>query len=135
MEKTNNMISAKLLSFVAAGGAIGAVGRYVVSAQLAAVLGDRFPFATLSVNVIGAIVMGTLVAAMSSFWTPTLEVRNFLLVGVLGGFTTFSLFSHDMVTLIDRGDHFGAGIYAAASVFFCVIGYFVGHSLFRQLAG
>lgn len=129
------MISAKLLGFVAAGGAIGAVGRYVVSFHVAGLVGDRFPFATLSINVVGAAIMGMLVAAMASVWTPSIEIRNFLLVGVLGGFTTFSLFSHEMFQMIDSGDHLGAGLYASASVFFCVLGYFVGHALFRQLVG
>lgn len=127
------MISTKLLMSVAAGGAVGAAGRYVVSTYVTHFSGSEYPFGTLTVNIIGAIVMGALVTLMGVAWSPGPEVRAFLTTGILGGFTTFSLFSLDMAVMIERGDMITAGGYAAASVFLCVAGFFVGTHLMRPL--
>ncbi len=127
------MISTKLLMSVAAGGAVGAAGRYVVSTYVTHFSGSEYPFGTLTVNIVGAIVMGALVTLMGVAWSPGPEVRAFLTTGILGGFTTFSLFSLDMAVMIERGDMITAGGYAAASVFLCVAGFFVGTHLMRPL--
>ena len=127
------MISTKLLLSVAAGGAVGAAGRYVVSSYVTHLAGSEYPFGTLTVNIVGAIVMGALVTLMGVAWSPGAEVRAFLTTGILGGFTTFSLFSLDMAVMIERGDMITAGGYAAASVFLCVAGFFVGTHMMRPL--
>ncbi len=127
------MISTKLLMSVAAGGAVGAAGRYVVSSYVTHWTGSEYPFGTLTVNIVGAIVMGALVTLLGVAWSPAPEVRAFLTTGILGGFTTFSLFSLDMAVMIERGDVITAGGYAAASVFLCVAGFFVGTHLMRPL--
>ena len=127
------MISTKLLMSVAAGGAVGAAGRYVVSSYVTHLAGSEYPFGTLTVNIVGAIIMGALVTLLGVAWSPGPEVRAFLTTGILGGFTTFSLFSLDMAVMIERGDVMIAGGYAAASVFLCVAGFFVGTHLMRPL--
>ena len=126
-------MSAKLLLSIAAGGALGAVGRFVLMTHMGRWLGDGFPYGTLSVNVIGAFVLGMLVEFMALAWSPGEEVRAFLVVGVLGGFTTFSLFSMDAATLISRGDNLQASLYMGASVVFCVVGFYAGLAVFRQI--
>ncbi|MHC4917835.1 MAG: CrcB family protein, partial [Planctomycetota bacterium] len=86
----------KMLLAVAAGGAVGAVGRYLVMIQVGYWLGTAFPFATLAVNVIGSFALGLLVGLMALAWSPPAELRALLVVGVLGAFTTFSTFSMDV---------------------------------------
>ena len=83
---------------IAAGGAIGAIGRHYAGVIALKWLGAGFPFGTLFVNVTGSFVMGALIALMSLRWTVGDEVRAFLTVGLMGGFTTFSAFSLDFVT-------------------------------------
>ena len=126
-------MSAKLLLSIAAGGAIGAVGRFVLMSHIGRLLGSGFPFATLAVNVLGAFLLGMLVEIMALAWSPGEEVRAFLVVGVLGGFTTFSLFSMDLFNLISTGANFQAGLYMGASVMLCVVGFYVGLTVFRQI--
>ena len=127
------MISTKLLMSVAAGGAVGAAGRYVVSSYVTHLAGSEYPFGTLTVNIVGAVIMGALVTLLGVAWSPGPEVRAFLTTGILGGFTTFSLFSLDMAVMIERGDVITASGYAAASVMLCVAGFFVGTHLMRPL--
>ena len=101
---------------VALGGAIGSVGRYFVAGWFGRLLGIEFPWGTLAVNVIGGLVMGALVEAMALKWNLTPEMRAFLTVGILGGFTTFSAFSLDVVLLAERGELAQAVAYALGSV-------------------
>jgi fluoride exporter len=126
-------MSAKLLLSIAAGGALGAVGRFVLMSHVGRWLGDSFPYATLSVNVLGAFVLGMLVEIMALAWSPGEAVRAFLVVGLLGGFTTFSLFSMDMANLISRGANMQASLYMGASVMLCVAGFYAGLAVFRQI--
>lgn len=98
---------------VALGGAMGATARYGVNRAAVAAFGPAFPWATLIVNVAGSFVMGALVVVLSrvgNAWAPL------LMTGVLGGFTTFSAFSLDTLTLWQRGAQGAAAAYVAASV-------------------
>ncbi len=115
-----------LLIAVAAGGAVGAVGRYLVVSGVGHWIGHGFPWGTLIVNVLGSIAMGVLVEVMAVVWSPSAEVRALLVVGVLGAFTTFSTFSLDVVVLIDRGELLPALAYILASVVVCVAGLYAG---------
>lgn len=115
-----------LLIAVAAGGAVGAVGRYLVVSGVGHWIGHGFPWGTLVVNVLGSIAMGVLVEVMAVVWSPSPEVRALLVVGVLGAFTTFSTFSLDVVVLIDRGELLPALAYILASVVLCVAGLYAG---------
>ncbi|MSO68969.1 MAG: fluoride efflux transporter CrcB [Alphaproteobacteria bacterium] len=102
--------------FVAAGGAIGSVGRYVVAGAVERWLGVAFPYGTLAVNVVGSAVLGLLVGLFTSLFETTPDLRLFLVVGILGGFTTFSAFSLDTITLFERGEAGRAILYIALSV-------------------
>lgn len=100
--------------FVALGGAIGSVVRYLLG-RLPVKTGD-FPVITLGINVIGAFCIGLIVAAVGkhSGWDPRLVL--FLKVGFCGGFTTFSTFSLETVQLLQNGKTAQAVLYVAASV-------------------
>lgn len=109
-----------LLLAIAAGGALGAVGRFLVMTLAGHVLHHGFPYGTLIVNIVGSFLMGMLVEVMALHWSPSPELRALLVVGFLGAFTTFSTFSLDVVTLAERQDWNRLGLYMAASVMLSV---------------
>lgn len=111
---------------VAAGGALGAVGRYLMIGRVAHLLGAGFPYGTLAVNVVGGFLMGVLVEASALKFNIGGELRAFLMVGVLGGFTTFSSFSLEVVLLIERHQLMAAAIYVLSSVVLSVAALFAG---------
>lgn len=119
---------------IAAGGAAGAVGRYLVMSQVAHWMGDKFPYGTLAVNVLGSLVLGVLIELFALSWSASQETRALLTVGVLGAFTTFSTFSMDTVLLIERGQTAAAALYIVASVVLSVGALFAGLSIVRALA-
>ncbi|MEM7643487.1 MAG: fluoride efflux transporter CrcB [Pseudomonadota bacterium] len=114
---------------VALGGALGASARFLIGVQLAR---PGFPVAVLSANVLGSFLMGVLVV-----WLGTRGLKGwepFLLTGVLGGFTTFSAFSLETVTLIERGQMGQAVGYVLASVGLSVGALALGVWLMRSVA-
>ena len=120
-----------MLLFVALGGALGAVGRYLTVAGVGAVTGLAFPFGTLVVNVVGSFILGALVESAALAWSPSQELRAMLVVGVLGAYTTFSTFSLDVVLQLERGNFGGAAIYILSSVTLCVLALYGGMRLMR----
>ena len=112
---------------VAAGGALGAVGRYVVISRTGALLGTEFPFGTLVVNVVGSFLLGVVVVIATAG-----SMFAFLGVGILGGFTTFSTFALDVAYLAGRRAVRAAALYIAVSVVFSIAAFAVG--LFLALA-
>ena len=118
---------------VAAGGALGAVARFLVSSGAGYLFGYGFPFGTLIVNVLGSFGLGVLIQITALAWSPSAEVRAFVVVGVLGGFTTFSTFSLDAVTLWTRGDLVPAVMYMVGSVLFGITGFLTGMFLTKAL--
>lgn len=111
---------------VAAGGAIGAMSRYGVGIMAVRYIGHGFPWGTLIVNILGSFLMGLVIRFLASHLGETMELRAFLTTGVLGGFTTFSAFSLDFATLVERGDHGAAFAYVALSVLVSLLAVFVG---------
>lgn len=99
---------------IALGGALGSVARYLVSVAAGRLFGTGFPFGTLAVNVLGSFAMGALVVMLVRF--DATRLAPFLMTGLLGGFTTFSAFALDSVTLWERGEAGLALVYAAGSV-------------------
>ncbi len=118
---------------IAAGGAVGAVARYFVMVRVSHWLGADFPYGTLTVNIVGSFIFGAMAEAMALAWTVNGELRAFLVVGLLGSFTTFSTFSLDVVTLIQRGQLGQAGIYALVSVVVALVGFILGMALLRLI--
>lgn len=125
----------KLFLLACAGGAAGAGARYLVGVGVARVLGSTsgFPFATLTVNVVGSFLMGVLIEALALRFSGSPELRTFLATGVLGGFTTFSAFSLDFVTLVSRKQELAAGIYLMSSVILSILALYAGLLLARQV--
>lgn len=126
-------MNAQTILAVAVGGAAGSVGRYVVMSAVGQWLGSGFPWGTLLVNVLGSFIMGVLVELSALAWSPSPEIRALLVVGVLGGFTTFSTFSLDVGYLIERHQTAAAAVYAIASVALSVGALFLGLALMRQV--
>ena len=126
------------LLLVGAGGAIGAIARYLAGIAVIRFAGIAFPYNTLLVNVVGSLVMGLLVGwLLHSDLAPALaaDVRLFLAVGVLGGFTTFSSFSADVAALWERGASFACATYVLVSVVLSIAAMFAGLYLVRRVAG
>jgi CrcB protein len=125
-------------SYVALGGAIGALLRYQTGRLLTHWLGPNtvtaFPWATLTVNVVGSLAMGLLAGYLARHGQGGEQWRLFLGVGVLGGFTTFSAFSLELMLLIERGQAAQGLIYAAVSVLAGLTALYLGLILMR-LAG
>lgn len=119
---------------VGAGGAVGAMGRYGVGLMVGRLWHGPFPLATLSVNVLGSLAMGLLVGFLARY-TPEWQAqgRLFLAVGLFGGFTTFSSFSLDAVTLLERGQGGLALGYALVSVVLSILALFLGLMIMRGI--
>jgi len=118
---------------VAVGGAVGSVLRYLVSTGVHAVAGRTFPYGTLAVNVIGCLVMGLLFVLLVERLSGTTIWRAGILIGLLGGFTTFSAFSIESFNLIEQGELMKAGLNVLASVLLCIGATWIGVIVGRQL--
>ncbi len=121
------------LLVIAAGGAVGAVMRFVVSNGFYSMLGRDFPYGTLAVNVIGSFAMGIGYILMIERTGISPEWRAVLLVGFLGAFTTFSTFSIETLNLIESGELLKAGMNMILSVLLCLIAVWGGVLIGRQL--
>jgi CrcB protein len=119
---------------IAAGGAIGSVLRHFAGSGAMALLGLAFPYGTLLVNILGSFLMGVFVGSFAQYGNPSPELQAFLTVGLLGGFTTFSSFSLDVVTLYERGEVAAAILYVALSVILSLAAIFAGLFLMRSFA-
>ena len=118
---------------IAAGGAIGALLRYWASTGVHAWLGRGFPYGTLFVNVLGSLLMGFLFVWLIDRMAAGPALRAFLLIGVLGAFTTFSTFSMETLNLMESGQFGKALLNVVASVVVCVAAAGAGVLAARQL--
>ena len=116
---------------VAVGGAIGSSLRHLANVGALRLVGSGFPWATLTVNVIGSFLMGALVVWFAP--RDLMRFAPFLMTGVLGGFTTFSAFSLDTVTLWQRGEATTAAAYVAASIILSLVALLAGMATVRGL--
>lgn len=107
------------IAWIAAGGALGASLRWLLASAVQARAATTFPFGTLAVNVLGCAAIGALAAWLHA-GHPREELRLFLVVGLLGGFTTMSAFAWETVSLADAGLGARAALYVALSNMLCV---------------
>lgn len=114
--------------YIAIGGAIGSVGRYWVSSSVANGLDEVFPWGTLIVNVTGCFVIGlfAVLTAPGGRVSVSPELRQFVMIGICGGYTTFSSFGLQTLTLARDGDIARAGLNVIGSVAFCLVGVWLG---------
>lgn len=105
---------------VAVGGALGAMARYAVSTWVFDSTSHKFPYATLTVNMLGSLVMGILFVVILEKGMLSPEMRGILMIGFLGSFTTFSTFSLDALGLWQNGHLFMALVYALGTVVLCL---------------
>jgi len=116
---------------IAIGGALGSVARYWVSGFVAQRVGEVFPFGTLVVNVTGSLFIGffaTLTAPDGRVYASP-AFRQFMMIGICGGYTTFSSFSLQTLNLARDGEWFGAGANAVLSLVTCLVAVWLGHVL------
>ena len=88
--------------------------------------GTAFPWGTLLINVTGSFLIGALAESFALKWDASQTTRILLVVGVCGGYTTFSTFSLDVVTLVNRGEAVAAGLYIAGSVILSIAALYAG---------
>jgi CrcB protein len=113
---------------VALGSALGGTARYWLSGLIANAVGQTFPWGTLVINIGGSFIIGffaTLTAADGRWLVPG-EWRQFVMAGLCGGFTTFSSFSYQTLTLAQDGEWFEAGLNIVLSVVLCLLGVWLG---------
>jgi CrcB protein len=115
--------------WIAIGGAIGSVARYAGSSLVAAWAGETFPLGTLVVNVTGSFVIGFFAALTGPDGRVLVsgDVRQFVMVGICGGYTTFSSFSLQTLTLVQSGELAQAGLNVVGSVALCLLAVWLGY--------
>jgi CrcB protein len=117
---------------VGAGGFLGSIGRYLLGGLIHSLLPlSTFPFGTLGVNVTGCFAIGVLAGLVESRQVLGPDARLFLLVGVLGGFTTFSSFAHETVALLRDAEHWQAALNVGGSVLLGLFAAWLGYALIR----
>ena len=118
---------------VAADGAIGTTSRFLVGRMMFKIMGPGFPWGTLTVNVIGSFLIGLTVQMLAVRYSLSHEWQGFLIIGVLGGLTTFSAFSVELGLMIEKGQLSTAALYAFGLMFVGVAALFIGIYAGRSL--
>lgn len=126
-------MNSQFILAVAAGGAIGSVTRYLVGIGSGRLFGIDFPWRTLIINVTGSFLIGLFVGLFATRWDLPEAIRIFLTVGICGGYTTFSTFSLDAFSLMERGEAFAASAYMLGSVVLSVGALIAAMHLVRTL--
>jgi CrcB protein len=124
------------LAYVAFGGALGSMARFLMVTFVGKYTSPDFPYGTLAVNVIGGLLLGLWVGSMA-YMSPAKakDLHLLLAVGAMGGFTTFSAFSLDIILLMERSGLLQAAFYAISSVLLSVVALFAGMLAVKLAAG
>ena len=115
--------------WIAVGSALGGVARYWCSGVMARLIGETFPWGTFAVNVVGSFIIGffaTLTGPDGRIYVGTTG-RQFVMIGLCGGYTTFSSFSLQTLNLVNDGEWFRAGANVGLSVLCCLVAVWIGH--------
>ena len=116
------------LIYVASGGAVGAVLRYLTS-NFYRFYFPNFPIGTLFINFIGSFLIGILASNLESRGTSYIFIKYFLIIGILGSFTTFSTFSLEIIQLVNDKKLFLSLVYILLSISLCILGAFFGFNI------
>ena len=111
------------------GGGIGAISRYWLSLGIYRLVGTGFPYGTLVVNILGCFFIGLWMTMFEDRFLVNPNLRLFLIIGILGGFTTFSSFSFETISLLQEGSYFLGMGNILLSVFVCLTATWLGHLL------
>jgi CrcB protein len=122
-----------MLWYVAIGSAVGGVTRYLLGGAIQRTLAASFPVGTLIINVTGSALLGFILRYALDMPAVTPEIRALLGVGFCGGYTTFSTFSYETLTLLEDGDWRRAGLYVGVSLIGSVLAAFLGFMAAREL--
>lgn len=114
------------LVYIAMGGGLGAVARYLLSQLVDQFHAGRVPWGTLSVNLIGSVIIGIVFVVISEKEMIHQDFKHLLVAGFLGAFTTYSTFSLDTFHLIEAGHYVLAGLYVICTSGICLLGVFAG---------
>jgi CrcB protein len=117
----------------ALGGAIGSVLRYLVGVFSVRWFGPSFPWGTLAVNIVGSFIIGLSVEMIARRLNASMELRVFIVTGIIGGFTTWSSFSLDTMVLFERGAITAAAAYVIGSLVVSFAAVFAGLALGRAM--
>jgi len=121
------------LLWVALGGALGACGRFMVSAWMNNRIDSSFPWGTFTVNVLGSTLFGILFVVIFSLTNLKEPLRLMILVGFMGAFTTFSTFSFESIRLVEEGQWLMAGTNVVGNALCCLLGVWAGMGVTRML--
>ena len=121
----------RLLPYIMLGGALGSAFRYITTIFVGGNT-ETFPWHTIVVNVIGCFLMGIVAELMALYWSPSAELRVFLTIGFLGGFTTFSSFALDIGYLSSRNNIIGSASYIILSVTLSITAFFFATFLIKR---
>lgn len=115
------------LLLIASGGALGSVLRHLLSVLVLRASGSLFPSGTFVVNLVGCIAFGVIIGAAQQRFVLTPDVRAFLLIGLLGGFTTFSSYAYESFALMQDGQFLTGGINIVGQVVAGLVGLWAGY--------
>ena len=123
--------------WISLGGAIGTAARFWLSGVVAQRYGQTFPYGTLAVNVTGSLIIGMFAALTEpdGRWLVSPSFRQFFMIGICGGYTTFSSFSLQTLTLAQDGEWFRAGANSIASFALCLLAVWLGHVSVAGISG
>jgi CrcB protein len=123
----------RFVIIIGMGGFLGTISRYLSSQIIIKLLPGTFPFGTMSINICGCLLIGIFYALSEKGNILTPEWRMFLTTGFCGGFTTFSTFSYENVTLLQDGEHLFAFLYSFFSIFIGIAATFLGIFFIKSL--
>jgi CrcB protein len=117
--------------WIGLGSALGGMARYWCTGVMARLLGETFPWGTLFVNILGSLIIGFFATATAPDGRLFVgaEMRQFVMIGLLGGYTTFSSFSLQTLALLNDGEWLYAGLNIGLSVIVCLLAVWIGHSI------
>lgn len=122
--------------WIAAGSALGGVARYWCTGVAIRLFGESFPWGTMFINVLGSFVIGffATISGADGRWLVGSDVRLFVMVGLCGGYTTFSSFSLQTLQLLQRNEWWSAGLNVTGSVVLCMLAVWLGHVAAGQIS-